>query len=157
MESTNKVCKGHETTSGLLSFLLYLLVKNPDAMRKARDEVLSVLGDGIMTSSMTSRLPYMSAVIRETLRLHPTAPGFQVRPKSSDPEDYPLLIGQNRYPIRQGETIIASLPRIHRDRAVFGGDAEEFRPERMLDENFHKLPKNSWKVLGVPPISEFIR
>lgn len=115
-------------------------------MRKAREEVLSVLGKGVMIPTMTSRLPYVSAVIRETLRLHPTAPGFTVQPKSSNPEDFPLFIGKERYVIRRGETIHAMLPRIHRDPAVFGDDAEDFRPERMLDENFNKLPKNAWKV-----------
>ncbi|KAI9707990.1 MAG: hypothetical protein M1820_004409 [Bogoriella megaspora] len=136
---------GHETTSGPLSFLLYLLVKNPGAMKTARDEVLAVLGEGPMTADMTSRLPYVSAVIRETLRLHPTAPAFQVLPKSSSPEDYPILIGQKKYAIHQGDALIATLSRVHRDPVVFGSDADEFRPERMLDEQFNQLPKNSWK------------
>ncbi|KAF2792907.1 cytochrome P450 [Melanomma pulvis-pyrius CBS 109.77] len=139
---------GHETTSGLLSFLIYLLAKNPNAMAKAREEVMSVLGDGAMTQSMTSKLPYLQAVIRETLRLHPTAPGFSVQPKSSDPKDYPLLIGKQKYPIHQGETIVGLLPQVHRDPTVYGDDSEAFRPERMLDEPFNKLPKNSWKPFG---------
>jgi cytochrome P450/NADPH-cytochrome P450 reductase len=115
-------------------------------MTKAREEVLSVLGEGVMTPAMTSKLPYISAVIRETLRLYPTAPGFSVQPKSTNPEDYPLLLGPQKYGVRQGETIVASLSTVHRDRIVYGEDAEEFRPERMLDEQFNKLPKNSWKV-----------
>ena len=34
------------------------------------------------------------------------------------------------------------------DPTIWGEDANEFRPERCLDENFSKLPKNSWKPFG---------
>jgi cytochrome P450 / NADPH-cytochrome P450 reductase len=115
-------------------------------MKKAREEVDSVLGEGSINPSMISKLPYISAVIRETLRLFPTAPGFSVKPISTNDEDYPMHIGRARYPVQRGETLVASLTRIHRDPAVFGEDVEEFRPERMLDEHYNKLPKNSYKV-----------
>lgn len=130
----------------MLSFLLYLLIKNPDALRKAREEVDSVLGEGPMTPNMLSSLPYISAVIRESLRLHPTAPGFVVKPKSTRAEDFPMHIGREGYSIHQDEALVAVLARVHRDPAVYGDDAEMFRPERMLDDHFNKLPKNSWKV-----------
>lgn len=130
----------------MLSFLLYLLVKNPDKMAKARQEVMAVLGDGAMAQDMTPKLPYLQGVIREALRLHPTAPGFSVQPRASTSEDCPVLIGHQNYPIYHGETVVALLPIIHRDPKVYGDDAGDFRPERMLDEPFNKLPKNSWKV-----------
>ncbi|KAJ4288033.1 hypothetical protein N0V90_012049 [Kalmusia sp. IMI 367209] len=139
---------GHETTSGLLSFIIYCLAKHPSAMEKAREEVLSVLGHGAMTLDMASRLPYLSAVIRETLRLHPTAPGFTVHPKSQNAEDYPLFLGKEQYIVRQGESVSVSIPTVHRDPTVYGNDAEEFKPERMVDEEFNKLPKNSYKPFG---------
>jgi cytochrome P450/NADPH-cytochrome P450 reductase len=44
--------------------------------------------------------------------------------------------------------MVALLPQIHRDPAVYGDDAEAFKPERMLDEPFSKLPSNSWKPFG---------
>jgi len=44
------------------------------------------------------------------------------------------------------QTIIALLPAIHRDPDVWGEDADEFRPERMVDEKLSTLPRNAWKV-----------
>lgn len=35
-----------------------------------------------------------------------------------------------------------------RDPAVYGADCEEFKPERMLDEEFNKRPANAWKPFG---------
>lgn len=115
-------------------------------MSKAQEEITSVLGTDAITPNLISKLPYISAVIRETLRLYPTAPGFNLNPKSSDPEDYPLYIGKEQYIVRKGESISVSLPAVHRDPMVYGDDAEAFRPERMLDSEFNKLPKNAWKV-----------
>ncbi len=115
-------------------------------MKTIRTEVDSVLGRGAITAGMLSQLPYVVAVIRETLRLHPTAPGFSVVPKSENPGDYPIFIGQERYPVHKDDQFIAVLPEIHKDPTVYGDDADQFKPERMLDEPFNKLPKGAWKV-----------
>jgi cytochrome P450 / NADPH-cytochrome P450 reductase len=57
-----------------------------------------------------------------------------------------LLAG--KYPVSKGEAVVMMVKKSHLDPKVFGEDANEFRPERMLDENFEKLPKNSWKPFG---------
>ncbi|KAF2862714.1 cytochrome P450 [Piedraia hortae CBS 480.64] len=134
---------GHETTSGLLSFLFYYLLKTPEAYRKAQAEVDKVLGTESIQVQHLSKLPYITACIRETLRLQPTAPGFTVTPMSEHGE---ILGGQ--YHVQSGERIFALLHAVHRDPAVYGADAEEWKPERMLDENFNKLPPGSWKPFG---------
>jgi cytochrome P450/NADPH-cytochrome P450 reductase len=122
------------------------LVTHPNVVKKAREEVSAVVGEKPLSLSMTSKLPYVTAIIRETLRLYPTAPAFTVQPKKDLAEE-PILIGKQNYRVRKGESLVASLSQIHRDRAVYGDDAEDFRPERMLDEHFNKLPRNSWKVI----------
>ena len=55
------------------------------------------------------------------------------------------------------QTIIALLPAIHRDPDVWGEDADQFRPERMLDENLSALPKNAWKVGIYISFVDFVR
>jgi cytochrome P450/NADPH-cytochrome P450 reductase len=138
---------GHETTSGLLSFMLYQLIKNPDVMKKARVEVDSVLGQGSMTPEMLSRLPYLTAVIRETLRLHPTAPAFSVSPREDTCDGAPIYIGREQYEVGKKQPIVVLLQEVHKDPAVYGDDADQFKPERMLDEHFYNLPKGAYKVV----------
>ncbi|MEM1397321.1 MAG: cytochrome P450, partial [Pseudomonadota bacterium] len=72
---------GHETTSGMLSFTLYFLLKNPDVLAKAYAEVDEVLGRDIAsppTYAQISKLEYIRAILLESLRLWPTAPAFSV-------------------------------------------------------------------------------
>ncbi|KIW18164.1 hypothetical protein PV08_02452 [Exophiala spinifera] len=132
---------GHETTSGLLSFVFYELLKNPEAYRKAQEEVDRVVGDGTVEYQHLSQLEYLNAILRETLRLYPPAPGFTVRPKQDE------IIG-GKYHITKESPLFCFLMAIHRDPAVYGEDAEVFRPERMMDEPFRQLPANAWKPFG---------
>lgn len=135
---------GHETTSGLLSFTFYNLLKNPEAYDKAQQEVDDVIGKNPITVDHLSRLPYLNAVLRETLRLTPTAPSIGLQPK----ED--TIIG-GKYHVTKGTPVIALLSKVHRDPVVYGEDNDEFRPERMLDENFDRLNKeypHCWKPFG---------
>lgn len=135
---------GHETTSGMLSFTFYYLLKSPEAYSKAQEEVDTVIGKGPITVDHLSKLPYLNAVLREALRLQSTAPSIGLMAK----EDTTL---GGKYPIKKGVPIIALLPMVHRDPIAYGEDAEEFRPERMLDAEFDRRNKefpNCWKPFG---------
>lgn len=134
---------GHETTSGLLSFTFFLLLKNSAPYRAAQQEVDKVCGKGAIKVEHLPKLKYLTAVLRETLRLYPTAAAYSVHPRPGT--ENPTL-GGGKYAIGKDESIICLLPKLHKDPRIYGEDAEEFRPERMLDENFEKLPKNAWKV-----------
>ncbi|KAK5072164.1 hypothetical protein LTR64_004057 [Lithohypha guttulata] len=136
---------GHETTSGLLGFTTYYLLKNPEALRKAQEEVDNVVGRGPVRFEHMSKLPYIEAILRESLRLSPTASAFSVTPKPGTTE--PVLLG-GEYLVPPNAILICWLPEIQRDRTVYGDDAEDFKPERMLSENFTKLPSASWKPFG---------
>lgn len=136
---------GHETTSGMLSFATFHLMKNPEYMRKAQEEVDRVVGKGPVKFEHMSKLPYLEAVFRESLRLNPTAPAFTV--ESHESMSGPIVLA-GKYYIPPKAPIIAVLPAVARDATVFGADADEFRPERMYGENFNKLPANAWKPFG---------
>ncbi|KAF1911690.1 cytochrome P450 [Ampelomyces quisqualis] len=135
---------GHETTSGLLSFTFYYLLKTPAAYEKAQQEVDKSIGKGPITVDHLTKLPFLNAVLRESLRLSPTAPSISLTAK----EDTVL---DGKYPVKAGSPLAALLPMIHRDPVAYGEDAEEFRPERMLDEEFERRNKqfpNCWKPFG---------
>ena len=63
---------GSETSATLLSGCVYYICRHPTALRKLTKEVRSfITGDQDITMSKTSKLPYLAAVIEETLRLYP--------------------------------------------------------------------------------------
>ena len=133
---------GHETTSGLLSFALYFLVKHPDVMARARDEVDQVLGmDTTPRFEHLARLPYLEQVLKESLRVWPTAPAFGRRPL----ED--TVIG-GRYFVQRHQPLTVLTPMLHRDPRVWGDDPERFDPDRFAPEAAAKLPANAWKPFG---------
>ena len=127
-------------------------MKDPEVMQKAQKEVDEVIGTGPITVDHLSKLPYITACLRETLRCTPTIPGTTIGPLPDTTED-PILIGGGKYLIKPDHRFFYILEKIHRDPKVYGEDADNFRPERMLDEHFYKLPKNAWKVgkLRKPP------
>ena len=137
---------GHETTSGMLSFATYYLLKNPKAMRIAREEADHVIGQeagGNYAKINISKLKYIDACLKEALRLQPSAPLTGLAPKDKI-NGAPLPGG---YHVPGNAKIIIQLHEVHRDPKVWGDDAETYRPERMLEENFEKLPADSWKPL----------
>ncbi|ERS98334.1 hypothetical protein HMPREF1624_05118 [Sporothrix schenckii ATCC 58251] len=138
---------GHETTSGLLSFAFMYLLLNPTTFFAAQQEVDRVLGTRRIEPHVLNELPYLNAVLRETLRLSPTAPGFARGVRPENKEEHVTVAG-GKYEIPRGAPVLCLLGKIQRDPKVWGDDADQFRPERMLDENFAKLPKNAWKPFG---------
>jgi len=137
---------GHETTSGTLSFVFYELLKSPEVLKKAQEEVDRVCGQGKITIDMITKLPYINAILRETLRVDSpiTANGLGINVAAG--ED-PHTIG-GKYKVGPDDMIVAMYHKMHKDPAVYGEDAGEFKPERMEDEAFEKLPKNAWKPFG---------
>ncbi len=70
---------GHETTSGLLSFAVSYLLKHPEVVARAQEEVDRVLGTDPSvppTVAQVQQLGYIRQILDETLRLWPTAPAF---------------------------------------------------------------------------------
>lgn len=129
---------GHETTSGLLSFTFYYLLKNPHALQKAQAEADQF--DKITIDTLP-KLKYIDAVLKETLRLQPTAPSFSLNPIS----EKEILPGG--YEIHKNDRIVVLLSQLHRDPKVWDRP-EEFLPERMLNGGFESLPPNAWKPFG---------
>ncbi|MDQ3011668.1 MAG: cytochrome P450, partial [Acidobacteriota bacterium] len=135
---------GHETTSGLLAFAVYALLNNPDVQAKAYAEVDRVLGHDLSikpTYAQVNRLTYITQILKETLRLWPTAPAIGLYPY----ED--TVIG-GKYRIKRTDTINLLLPMLHRDKTIWGEQAEVFNPDNFAAEAEAARPANAYKPFG---------
>ncbi|KAG8707689.1 hypothetical protein FRC09_001668 [Ceratobasidium sp. 395] len=133
---------GHETTSGMLSFAMAHIMKNPEVYAKVRQEVDSVLGREPIKFEHLSKLTYINAVLRESLRVTPSIGQFVVTPYKDE------IIGGGKYQIKQGTPIILLAGDIGKDPVVWGDDADTFNPDRMLDGKFEALPPKAWLPFG---------
>ena len=136
------IVAGHETTSGALSFALHYLTQNPDVLARAKAEVDALWGDSddpepIYTD--VAKLRYVRAVLDESLRLWPTAPGY-LRVARKD-----TVLG-GRYRIKKGQWVLVVLPLVQRDPQVWP-DPERFDPDRFAPGRA-KNRAHSYKPFG---------
>lgn len=138
---------GAATAANLISYGLYYLARNPEAHKKACEEIDRVVGDGAIDLAHLKQLNYVEACLRETIRLSATAPGFNIEPIDSE-NKAPVMLAGGEYQIPHNQPIIAILNAVNRDPAVFGEDSEAFRPERVLGEKWDNLPAAAKKGFG---------
>jgi hypothetical protein len=72
-EITTFLVAGHETTSTATTWALYALTQSPEIQTKLRHELLSISTDNPSMDELND-IPYLDAVVRETLRLHAPVP-----------------------------------------------------------------------------------
>ena len=115
-----------ETTLWSIEWGLAELVNHPETQQKLRREMDTVLGAGHqVTERDTHRLPYLQAVVKEALRLHPPAPLLVPRESIGSCE----LQG---YTVPAKSRVVINVWAIGRD-PVYWKDAEAFQPARFED------------------------
>ncbi|KAI0768206.1 cytochrome P450 [Trametes elegans] len=124
---------GIETTAGTLIIFFLAMLHFPGIMRKAQAELDDVVGpDRLPGFEDRERLPYVRALINETLRWRPIAVlGGTPHAVTADDEYKGMFIPK-------GSTIFANLSGIMQDPVMFPSP-EEFRPERFLESNDPRL------------------
>ena len=66
---------GTDTSAVTMDWAMAELINHPDVIEKARQEIDSVIGkNNIVQESDIANLPYMQAIVKEPLRLHPAGP-----------------------------------------------------------------------------------
>jgi len=129
---------GMDTTSGALAHTLHLLAEHPQVQEKLRTEILEAGNGQDIPYDQLVELPYLDAVCRETLRLY--APVLIVTRKARQDMIMPLssplrgLDGKlmHEIPVPKGTMILTGLLASNRNKALWGADAHEWKPERWL-------------------------
>ena len=117
-QAVSLVSAGFETTTAALTWAVYLLLEHPNILHKLRDEVGGLGARDILKN------PYLDAVIKETLRLYPTAPAG-LRQTVTD-------VVYKDYLLPEGSLVAYSIYATHRQEEAFA-EPLKFRPERWLN------------------------
>ncbi|CAA7020916.1 unnamed protein product [Microthlaspi erraticum] len=135
---------GTATTSTLLEWTMTELIRHPETMKKLQEDIRThSRSSSYVTEEEIGNMKYLKAVIKEILRIHPPGPILIPRQLSED-------VKLKGYDIAAGTQVIINAWAIQRDRATWGSDAEEFKPERHLNsaldfqgQNFMYIPFGS--------------
>jgi len=136
---------GHETTANLLSWTLYYLSQHPKVLARIREELKetgapSATDETPPSWGVVNNLPYMTQVLKETLRLHPALAGLGR--ETIKEEEYKGITIPSR------TTLVIHSFSIHRDARHWKEPVEEFDPERFSPENSKGRHPMAWAPFG---------
>ncbi|XP_073151669.1 6,7,8-trihydroxycoumarin synthase-like [Henckelia pumila] len=143
---------GTDTSAAVTVWAMTALIKNPDVMKKLQKEIRETIGNkGFVNENDVPKLPYLKAVIKETLRLYPPAP--LLLPRESLEER--IIEG---YTIPSKTLVYVNAWAIARDSQCWE-NPNEFSPERFLNssidvigQDFEVIPFGAGRR-GCPGIS----
>ncbi|KAF3935075.1 hypothetical protein ABW20_dc0109538 [Dactylellina cionopaga] len=129
--TNTNIVAGSDSTAITLRAIFYHLLRNPLTMDRLVQELDIAAETGKIKSSPmvtwpeSQNLPYLDAVVKEALRIH-AALGLPLERVNSKP------IALYGYEFPAGTTLGVNAWVMHRDKAVFGDDADIWRPERWI-------------------------
>ncbi|MED6214590.1 hypothetical protein PIB30_104485, partial [Stylosanthes scabra] len=116
---------GNDTTTVTFTWAMCLLLRNPHELEKAKQELDEKIGkERYINESDMNKLPYLQAIVKETLRLYPAAP-------LAAPHELTENCTLGGYNIKKGTWLITNIWKINTDPSVWS-DHLEFRPEKFL-------------------------
>ncbi|KAH7372075.1 putative P450 monooxygenase [Cadophora sp. MPI-SDFR-AT-0126] len=134
---------GVDTTSDSLMFLIWALSlpENATFQQKLADELRAMSDDmldsrGVPTANATDKLPYLDAVIKETLRLYAPLP-------ASEPRSLPVACVIDGFHVPANTVVSMSPYNLHRNPEVFR-DPLVFNPDRWLGEAKEVAEMKKW-------------
>lgn len=124
--------------------MIYYLLKNPKAYAALVSEIDTKDREGQLSDPISyaeaKGMPYLQAVMKEAMRLHPA---LGIGMPRSVPEGGAEIDGR-WYPA--GTVVGINAWVVHQDQAVFGKDADIFRPERWLESDSKIMERNMYQV-----------
>lgn len=133
---------GFDTSAKALQWWAWLMAAHPDKAALAHEEVSRVLASRTPQAEDLPQLPYLTATIKETLRLYPPAAGLLTRRAVKE-----IKVGH--WTIPQRSMIIVAPWVLHNDARSFP-QPEAFRPERFMPDA-PPLPRSAWMPFGLGP------
>ncbi|THU79778.1 cytochrome P450 [Dendrothele bispora CBS 962.96] len=158
---------GHETAAHSLSFMIAFLAIYPEVQHKVRKEVLSLTG-GDPTAQLSykehmSKLVYTLAVFHETGRLCTVAPRLGRRVLTDTtltshrfeiaPDGSVQRVQEFEVNLKHGSQVILDLTAVHRNPIHWGKDVNDFRPERFIDTDTYRWPRDAFLAFSTGPRS----
>ncbi|XP_004252175.4 cytochrome P450 704C1-like [Solanum lycopersicum] len=130
---------GKDTTGTTLSWFILMLCRYPHVQEKLAEEIKETTntkgGSGTISDfaanlkeEAVDKMHYLHAVLSETIRLYPAIP---VNAKVCLQDD----VFPDGYSVKKGDMVAYPPYAMGRMKYLWGDDAEEFKPERWLDEN----------------------
>ncbi|XP_059655811.1 (S)-N-methylcoclaurine 3'-hydroxylase isozyme 1-like [Cornus florida] len=116
---------GAETSALAIEWVMAELIKNPESMKKVREEMTREIKQDLLKESHLPHLHYLQACFKETLRLHPSAP-FML------PHRAPDSCKVMNYTIPKNSQVLVNVWAIGRDPMIWE-DPLNFKPERFLN------------------------
>ena len=114
---------GTGTAAEAMQWTIAELMNNPEVFNKVKEEIKSVVGTRLVEESDIPSLPYLRAVVKETLRLYPPGP--------IAPRECRQSCKIKGFDVPQKTMVIVNLYAIMRDPDLWD-NPNEFRPERFL-------------------------
>ncbi|KAL8940427.1 MAG: hypothetical protein Q9216_002832 [Gyalolechia sp. 2 TL-2023] len=150
-ELLNILLAGRDTTAALLSNVWWSISKNPriwERLQKEVDSLETPLGEVKPAFEELKAMKYLRAVLNESLRVHPVVPANSrqaivdtVLPNGGGKN------GKSPVFVPKGTIVNYGVHAMHHRKELFGEYAEEFRPERWLDEDGKKGLRVGWEYL----------
>lgn len=136
---------GHDTTSHTLQFLFALLGSSPQVQERLFEALEEIMPStcSCPTVEELQNCEYLVAVAKEVLRLYPAAP-ILYRDAAEDaylPSDVA---------VPKGMTAVISIFSLHRNKNLYGEDANVFRPERWIGEEGEQLRQRCGRCGYIP-------
>lgn len=127
---------GHETTAVGLTWAWAELLQHPDILARLRDEIDKVLGKRAIRYDDLEQLPYLSQVIKETLRLHPPVAAFS--------RAVTAAFDVNEHHFQPGATLVFTINTLHHQAEFYPNpgcfDPERFGADRTAPDRYTYMP-----------------
>jgi len=126
--TSSNILAGSDTTAIFLRTMFKNLLQHPETLEKLRAELQEAASRGELSMPVkwkeSRQLPYLDACVKEAGRIHPP---FGLPLERVVPSGGMTLCGEY---VKEGTVVGMSAWVVHRDSAVFGEDADSWRPER---------------------------